>query len=260
MMIYGAGFVQVFVIPSEPVVESNLPVWSSCWNYGFGTLCRSNIAEPMPFGTKTQKDYIQIHGRKIDKFTVQFVSWSQYMVRTFLTGGTSGFSSVLKWLAVPLPLHSPQQCMVFSPPARWGLLDFMSVAASSCLPPAASCLVLLLLVLLVLLVVLVVLVQLRSAIHSNPCRTSTTTIPAQCSLPDLNHDHPRPVFPAGPQPRPSTPSVPCRTSTASIPAQCSLPDLHHDHPRPVFPAGPQPRVSLQKICHIECQKICQMEC
>ena len=134
-MIYGAGFVQVFVIPSEPVVESNLPVWSSCWNYGFGdlqgsiALCRNNIAEPMPFGTKTQKDYIQmihgrkidtitvyiqmIHGRKIDTITVQFVSWSQYMVRTFLTGGTCGFSSVLKWLAVPLPLHSPQQCMFF---------------------------------------------------------------------------------------------------------------------------------------------------
>ena len=106
-------------MPSEPVVESNLPVWSSCWNYGFGdlqgsiALCRNNIAEPMPFGTKTQKDYIQIHGRKIDKITIQFVSWSQYMVRTFLTGGTCGFSSVLKWLAVPLPLHSPQQCMVF---------------------------------------------------------------------------------------------------------------------------------------------------
>ena len=55
--------------------------------------------------------------------------------------------------------------------------------------------------------------QLRLAIHSVRCRTSTTTIHAQCSLPDLNHDHPRPVFPAGPQPRPSTPSVPCRTST-----------------------------------------------
>ena len=55
--------------------------------------------------------------------------------------------------------------------------------------------------------------QLRLAIHSVLCRTSTTTIHAQCSLPDLNHDHPRPVFPAGPQPRVSTPSVPCRTST-----------------------------------------------
>ena len=93
--------------------------------------------------------------------------------------------------------------------------------------------------------------QLRLAIHSVPCRTSTTTIPAQCSLPDLNHDHPRPVFPAGPQPRVSTPSVPCRTSTTTIPAQCSLPDLNTtihaqcslpdlnpEYPRQVFPAGP----------------------
>ena len=54
---------------------------------------------------------------------------------------------------------------------------------------------------------------------SVPCRTSTTTIHAQCSLPDLNREYPRPVFPAGPQPRPSTPSV---------------------------PAGPQPRVSTPK--------------
>ena len=110
--------------------------------------------------------------------------------------------------------------------------------------------------------------QLRLAIHSVRCRTSTTTIHAQCSLPDLNHGpstpqwslpdlnhgHPRPVFPAGPQPRPSPPSVPCRTSTTTIHAQFSLPDLNHDHPRPVFPAGPH------EICQIECQKICQMEC
>ena len=92
---------------------------------------------------------------------------------------------------------------------------------------------------------LVLLVQLRSAIHIVRCRTSTTTIHAQHSLPDLNHDHPRPVFPAGPQPRPSAPSVPCRTSTTTIPAQCSLPDLNHDHPRPVFPAGPQPQYPRQ---------------
>ena len=39
---------------------------------------------------------------------------------------------------------------------------------------------------------------------------------SRCSLPDLNHDHPRPVFPAGPQPRVSTPSVPCRTSCRKI--------------------------------------------
>ena len=103
---------------------------------------------------------------------------------------------------------------VFSPPARWGLLDFMSVASSSSSSSSSSsfsslfsssssssC---------------------STAIHvSVPCRTSTTTI------------H---VCPAGPQPRPSTPSVPCRTSTTTIHAQCSLPDLNHDHPRPVFPA------------------------
>ena len=67
--------------------------------------------------------------------------------------------------------------------------------------------------------------QPRPSTLSVPCRTSTTTIPAQCSLPDLNRECPRPVFPAGPLPRPSTPSVPCRTSTASIHAKCSLPDL-----------------------------------
>ena len=70
-----------------------------------------------------------------------------------------------------------------------------------------------------------------------PPRTSTTTSHAQCSLPDLNHDQPRPVFAAGPQPRLATPSVRCRTSTTTSHAQCSLPDLNHDHPRPVFAAG-----------------------
>ena len=149
----------------------------------------------------------------------------------------------------------------YSPPARWGLLDFMSVASSSsssspssssssssssnCDPRST---------------VFSVGPQPRPSMLSVPCRTSTTTIHvsvpcrtstmtihAQCSLPDLNHDHPRPVFPAGPQPRPSTPSVPCRTSTTTIHAQCSLPDLNREYPR-------------QKICHIECQKICQIEC
>ena len=63
--------------------------------------------------------------------------------------------------------------------------------------------------------------QPRPSTPSFPCRTSTTTIHAQCSLPNLNHDHPRPVFPARPQPRPSAPSVPCRTSTTTIRAQRS---------------------------------------
>ena len=82
---------------------------------------------------------------------------------------------------------------------------------------------------------------------SVPCRTSTTTIHAQCSLPDLNHDHACPVFPAGPQPRPCATSVPCRTSTTTIRAQCSLPDLNREYPRQVFPAGPQPRPSTPSV-------------
>ena len=58
-----------------------------------------------------------------------------------------------------------------------------------------------------------------------PPRPTATRDP-QCSLSDLNHDHPCSVFPAGPQPRVSMPSVPCRTSTMTIHAQCSLPDLN----------------------------------
>ena len=162
-----------------------------------------------------------------------------------------------------------------------------------------SCFLLVLLVLLLLLVLFLLLLLLLSSLLLSsprllvssppaPCRTSTTTIHAQCALPDLNHDHPRPVFPAGPQPRvsgpsvpcrtwthdhprpvfpagpqprPSTPSVPCRTSTASIRAQCSLPDLNHDHPRPVFPAGPQPRGSMPSVpCRTSCRKIWDKEC
>ena len=80
-----------------------------------------------------------------------------------------------------------------------------------------------------------------SSSSPRPPRPTATCDPRR-SLPDLNHDHPRPVFPAGPQPRPSTPSVPCRTSTTTIHAQCSLPDLNREHPRQVFPAGPQPRL------------------
>ena len=105
--------------------------------------------------------------------------------------------------------------LYFSPPARWGLLDFMSVACSS--PPP------------VLLLnrdprrtVFSVGPQPRPSTPSVPCRTSTTTIHAQCSLPDLNHDHPRPVW----------------TSTTTIHAQCSLPDLNREYPRQVFPTEP----------------------
>ena len=106
----------------------------------------------------------------------------------------------------PLSETQAELEMVCSPPARWGLLDFMSVdfrlpppsAAFRRLPPPSASSG----------------PQPRPSTPSVPCRTSTARIHSKCSLPDLNRDHPRPVFPAGPQPRPSTPSVPCRTSTA----------------------------------------------
>ena len=102
-----------------------------------------------------------------------------------------------------------------------------------------------------------------------PCRPRrprpTATRDPQCSLPDLNHDHPRPVFPAGPQPRPSTPSVPCRTSTTTIHAQCSLPDLNWAwmvvvEVRQGTCRKIKCQIECQKICQVECQKICQKIC
>ena len=134
--------------------------------------------------------------------------------------------------------------MCFSPPARWGLLDFISVACSSSPPPPP--------------------------LLSSPRLLSSSPL----LLLLLNRDPRRTVVSVGPQPRPSTPSVPCRTSTttitasvpcrtstAGIPAQCSLPDLNHDHPRPVFPAGPQPWVSMPSVpCRTSCRKIWDKEC
>ena len=115
----------------------------------------------------------------------------------------------------------PMVNLVFFPTCQVRVVRFyVSCLLLSSPPP------LLLLVLLVLLLnrdprrtVFSVGPQPRPSTPSVPCRTSTTTIHAQCSLPDLNREYPRPVFPAGPQPRPSTPSVPCRTSTASIHAK-----------------------------------------
>ena len=70
--------------------------------------------------------------------------------------------------------------------------------------------------------------QPRLSALSFPCRTSTTTLGAQCSLPDLNRDSLCSAFPAGPRPR--------------LSAQCSLPDLNGNSRRSVFPAAPQPRL------------------
>ena len=96
------------------------------------------------------------------------------------------------------------------PPVRWGLLDFMSACSSSASSSACSSSS----------------SSSSSASSSSACSSSsssssssrhplasTASSHVQCSLPDLNHDHLRPVFPDGPQRRPSASSVPCHTST-----------------------------------------------
>ena len=54
-----------------------------------------------------------------------------------------------------------------------------------------------------------------SSSASSSASSSSTATMCECSLPDLNRDHLRPVFPAGPQPRSSAANVPYRTSTAT---------------------------------------------
>ena len=76
----------------------------------------------------------------------------------------------------------------------------------------------------------------RPSALSVSCRASTATICAQCSLPDLNHDHLRSV---------SLPGL-NHDHLRSVSA-CSLPDLNRDHRRSVFPAGPEPRPSALSV-------------
>ena len=115
--------------------------------------------------------------------------------------------------------------LVFSPPARGGLLDFIRAV-----------LLLLRLLLHLLLVLLAVQnpvgtagPQPRVADRSGHCRTSTATSRSQWALPDLNCELQIPVGTAGPQPRVADRSGHCRTSTASCRSQWAL-------------RGPQPRL------------------
>ena len=99
----------------------------------------------------------------------------------------------------------------FSPPVRWGLLDFMSATS----PPSSPRF-------------------LPAPDGSVPHRTSTASSRWQCSHPDLNRELPMAVFPPEePQPRAPNGSVPTRTSTASS----------------VFPPGPQPQAPDGSVPH-----------
>ena len=139
--------------------------------------------------------------------------------------------------------------MSYSPPARWGLLDFIRA------------------VLLLLLLHLLLGSQWaqpdphrelqipvgtagpppRAPDPSGHCRTSTASSRSLWALPDLNRDFQVAVGTAGPQPRLPDRSGHCRTSTATSRSQWALADLNG-------------QTECQKICQIECQKICQIEC
>ena len=137
----------------------------------------------------------------------------------------------------------------FSPPARWGLLDFIRAV-----------LLLRLLRLLCLLRLLtrrlLLAVQIpvgtagpppRAPDPSGHCRTSTVSCRSQWALPDLNRDFQVAVGTAGPQPRLPDRSGHCRTSTATSRSQWALPDLNRDFQIAVDTAGPQ-REECQKRC------------
>ena len=117
--------------------------------------------------------------------------------------------------------------MIFSPPARRGLLDFIR---------AVLLLLLRLLCLLRLLARrLLLAVQIpvgtagpppRAPDPSGHCRISTASCRSQWALPDLNRDFQVAVGTAGPQPRLPARSGHCRTSTATSRSQWALPDLN----------------------------------
>ena len=144
----------------------------------------------------------------------------------------------------------------FQPISGWWFGTFFPTCQVRVVRFYVSCL----LVLLLLLLLLLLLVLLSSSSSSSSsllnCDPRSTVFPAGPQpRPSTS------VCPAGPQPWSSVPSVPCRTSTTTIRAQCSLPDLNRDHPRPVFPAGPQPRPSAPSVpCRTSCRKIWDKEC
>ena len=88
----------------------------------------------------------------------------------------------------------------FSPPVRWGLLDFMLAYSASSFSSSSSSSFFL--VLLRLLRRRAAQCPVSAGNRHVQCQPATAIIGAQCSLPDLNRDHLHSVFPAGPRLRP----------------------------------------------------------
>ena len=116
--------------------------------------------------------------------------------------------------------------LLFSPPARWGLLDFIRAVLLLLRLLRLLCLLTRRLLLAVQIPVGTAGPQPQLPGRSGHCRTSTASSRSQWALPDLNRELQIPVGTAGPQPRLPDRSGHCRTSTATSRSQWALPDLN----------------------------------
>ena len=105
--------------------------------------------------------------------------------------------------------------LLFSPPARWGLLDFIRAVLLLRLL-RLLCLLTRRLLLAVQIPVGTAGPQPQLPGRSGHCRTSTASSRSQWALPDLNRELQIPVGTAGPQPRLPDRSGHCRTSTGRM--------------------------------------------
>ena len=174
---------------------------------------------------------------------------------------------------------------VFSPPVRWGLLDFMSVSSpprpsSSSSPSSPSSFSSINWDPLCSVWRAGPQWQLGSSQFSVACWTPIATgiLSVQCGVLDPNRDLMSSVWRAGPQPRYCEFSVACWTPTAILRVECGVLDPSRDSASSVWRAGPQPRYCVLSVacwtpervvkevvarCHkinqIECQQICLQE-
>ena len=136
--------------------------------------------------------------------------------------------------------------LCFSPPVRWGLLDFMSVSSppsSSSSPSSPSSFSSINWDPLCSVWRAGPQWQLGSSQFSVACWTPIATgiLSVQCGMPDHNRDPMSSVWRAGPQPRYCEFSVACWTPTAMLWVQCGVLDPNRDSASSVWRPGPQPR-------------------
>ena len=173
------------------------------------------------------------------RFRISNPSASAILISARCSSNASAMAAKVLRVAVAIWTHKHPNSSICSPPARWGLLDFIRAVF--------------------LLRLRILRLHLRSPDPSGHSRASTASSRSQWALPDLHRELQIPVGTAGPQPRLPGRSGHCRTSTATSRSHWPLPDLNREPQIAVGTAGPQ-REECQKRCQIECQKICQIEC